>query len=413
MVGAAGCVSAPGQNAGCMHARALRGAVDLAISRDGKSVYVAGGLGGNGTIAVFRRDPSSGRLTQLRGTAGCLSSNGSGGACSTARALHGTAGLAISADGRNVYAISTYGDGDGISVFRRDTNTGALTQLAGTAGCVSANGTGGACAAASEFFPRGSIALSADGRNLYAVSFRGVDVFSRDPATGALAQLPKPHGCVTESGSRGSCVDGRGLLDASVLGVSPDGRSVYVAGGVGDSHTPTGDIAVFERDPATGALGQRPGKNGCLSETDSSCAAASTNVEDPSSIALSADGKSLYLGAFHLLLFTRAAPTGALEQQGGANLTVSGLALSPDSRNLYASAVDANALDVFSRTPSSGPGAVRQLAAPYGCIATGGRRCMHARPLEQPGAVAVSPDGRNVYLVSGLRNAVLVFTRRR
>jgi DNA-binding beta-propeller fold protein YncE len=38
---------------------------------------------------------------------------------------------------------------------------------------------------------------------------------------------------------------------------------------------------------------------------------------------------------------------------------------------------------------------------------------MHARPLEQPGAVAVSPDGRNVYLVSGLRNAVLVFTRRR
>jgi len=411
LAGTAGCVSAPGHNAGCAHARALRGPADLVISRDGRSVYVASSDGANGAIAVFHRDPSKGTLTQLRGVGGCLSANGSGGSCSKARALHGTAGLAISPDGRDVYAVSTYSDGDGISVFSRDSRTGSLTQLAGTAGCVSATGTGGACATASEFAPSGSIALSPDGKNLYAVSFRGVDVFRRVPATGALIQLPKPLGCVTESGGRGSCLNGRGLLDAGLVAVSPDGSSVYVAGGVGDSHTPTGNIAVFKRDPATGALSQPLGKDGCLSETDFSCSAASSSVEDPSSIALSADGRTLYLGAFRLLVFARTPSTGALKQLGRISVTASGLALSPDSRNLYAAAVDDNALDVFSRTPGSG--AIRQPAAPNGCLAPGGRRCTHAKPLQEPRAVAVSPDGRSVYLVSGLRNAVLVFARRR
>jgi DNA-binding beta-propeller fold protein YncE len=206
-------------------------------------------------------------------------------------------------------------------------------------------------------------------------------------------------------------VDGRGLLDAGIVAVSPDGSSVYVAGGVGDSNTPTGNIAVFERDPATGALTQPTGKSGCLSETDSSCSPASSNVEDPSSIALSADGRTLYLGAFRLLSFARTPSSGALKQLGGTSFTASGLALSPDSRNLYAASVDDNALHVFSRTPTSG--AIRQLAPPNGCLAPGGRSCARAKPLQEPGALAVSPDGRNVYLVSGLRDAVLAFARRR
>jgi DNA-binding beta-propeller fold protein YncE len=167
---------------------------------------------------------------------------------------------------------------------------------------------------------------------------------------------------------------------------------------------------VFERDPATGALTQPTGRSGCLSETDSSCSLASSNVEDPSSIALSADGRTLYLGAFHLLVFARTPSTGALKQLGGTSVTASGLALSPESRNLYAASVDDNALHVFARTPTSG--AIRQLGAPNGCLTPGGRGCTHAKPLQEPGAVAVSPDGRSVYLVSGLRDAVLAFARR-
>jgi hypothetical protein len=49
-----------------------------------------------------------GELEQKPGTAGCISENGSGGACQDGTALAGTSDVAASADGKNVYVTSEY-----------------------------------------------------------------------------------------------------------------------------------------------------------------------------------------------------------------------------------------------------------------------------------------------------------------
>ena len=47
-------------------------------------------------------------------------------------------------------------------------------------------------------------------------------------------------------------------MGSRAIAISPDGRDVYVASGGSDA------IAVFARNPATGALTQLSGKRGCV-----------------------------------------------------------------------------------------------------------------------------------------------------
>ena len=66
--------------------------------------------------------------------------------------------------------------------------------------------------------------------------------FGRDPLTAALAKLPGRAGCLIGGGTnRASCSRVRGAFRgyAASPAVSPDGRSVYVAGDAG--------VAVFAR----------------------------------------------------------------------------------------------------------------------------------------------------------------------
>jgi 6-phosphogluconolactonase (cycloisomerase 2 family) len=59
----------------------IAGPQSLAITNDGRTLYAAGsapgGSLGTGSLAVFARDRGSGALTQLDGTSGCLSEDGS------------------------------------------------------------------------------------------------------------------------------------------------------------------------------------------------------------------------------------------------------------------------------------------------------------------------------------------------
>ena len=84
--GTAGCASEDGSSGQCLDVRAIGLADAVAISGDGKQVYVGGWSGG---IAVFDRNTATGALTQKAGTAGCFTADGSlngvAGACSTAR----------------------------------------------------------------------------------------------------------------------------------------------------------------------------------------------------------------------------------------------------------------------------------------------------------------------------------------
>src|SRR5262249_30864946 len=138
----------------------LRGAYNLALSRDGRSLYVTGRA--SAAIAVFDRDPQTGAITQKPGAAGCLSSRGGDG-CGSARALAGARGGTVSADGRNVYSGAF--DDSAIGVFARSSD-GALHQLPGRAGCVAFSLAG--CARGRGIRFAWGVTTSTDGRFLYS-----------------------------------------------------------------------------------------------------------------------------------------------------------------------------------------------------------------------------------------------------
>ena len=209
---------------------ALNGARFLAVSRDGRNVYVTSIF--SNAVAVFSRDKWTGVLTQLPGTDGCVSDDGTGGTCANGRELNSPGGVAVSPDGRHVYVAShpsSAGLG-AVAVFSRDRRTGALTQLPGTDGCVSEDGSGGECVDGRAIDGAFDVAVTEDGRNVYVVSrgSRAIATFVRDRRTGALTQLTGTDGCVSEDGTGGQCADGRALIGASRVTLSRDGRNVYV-----------------------------------------------------------------------------------------------------------------------------------------------------------------------------------------
>jgi DNA-binding beta-propeller fold protein YncE len=57
-------------------------------------------------VAAFARDRRTGALTQLPGTDACVSEDGAGGACADGVGLIVADSVAVSRDGRNVYVAS-------------------------------------------------------------------------------------------------------------------------------------------------------------------------------------------------------------------------------------------------------------------------------------------------------------------
>jgi DNA-binding beta-propeller fold protein YncE len=227
--GTAGCVSTTGT--GCVKWDALNYTTGVAVSPDGKHVYVTSNLGD--LVAAFSRDATTGHLTQV----GCVSETGTTGKCTDGVGLKYTTGVVVTPDGSFVYVSSgnrvidpVVTGSSAVSVFSRDPTTGALTRLAGTAGCWSKDGTGGACTTFAPLNGASLAAVSPDGQNLYvpANSSSAVSVFHLDPATGALSQIADTRRCRSANGSGGVCGTGVGLTGAARVVVSPDGLDVYV-----------------------------------------------------------------------------------------------------------------------------------------------------------------------------------------
>jgi DNA-binding beta-propeller fold protein YncE len=210
----------------------------VAVSPDGKSVYVASSGSGNAVVRLDR-NTTTGAITQPVGTAGCISETGAG-PCADGHALKSPRSVAVSPDGQSVYVAS--GASNAVVRLDRDTTTGAITQPVGAAGCVSQTGAG-PCVDGRALGGALGVAVSADGNSVYvASSIDAVARFDRDTITGAITQPVGTAGCVSETGA-GPCADGHALLDAVSVGVSTSGNSVYV-GAVGRDA-----VARFNRAP--------------------------------------------------------------------------------------------------------------------------------------------------------------------
>jgi DNA-binding beta-propeller fold protein YncE len=398
---------------------------DVAISPDGLNAYAADFV--NDSVDVFSRNPSTGALTQLAGTAACVGELGA--PCTSGFGLHAASAVVVSPDGANVYVTSqgTGGDDAAIAEFARDPATGALTQLTGANACIAdASVTGCTTTSATGIGGPTSIEISPDGTSVYVVGqySQAVAVFSRDPSTGDLTQLASPYDCVTSEVSGCGTSNVPGLEDAQSVTVSPDGGNVYVAAGGGSS---AGDIVEFTR---TQGNATPPPPAGAITDID--CIASSNatgcgttdalDVNGPSGIAVSPDGMSVYVTSEQnetLLEFSRDPNSGDLGQLASPNSCITSqevgcdtnnhatgldgaqdVAVSPDGQSVYVTGTAANAVAAFSRDPNSGD--LTQLASPADCITSNASGCgtTSANAITDPGSLVVSPENGDVYVAS-------------
>ena len=341
-----GCVSNDGSGGACADipgtAAPLTGAFAVAVSPDGRSVYVAStGLNSAATVSHFFA-AAQGQITWD----GCVSDFGLGGACAALPtvALEGLTALAVSSSGA-VYAASDEGvshffaapqgqltwDGcvgykaagctdvpsaafagpnriavsaNGKSLYVTS-DGGAVShffvapqgQLSWD-GCVSDDGTGGSCAdvpgTATPLRRAVGVTVSGDGRSVDVTSFDGVVSHFFAAAQGQISW----DGCVSDNGSGGSCanVPGRGtpLAGAESLALSADGHSAYVGASVGVGGQGSSAVSVF----SVAAQGQLTYQT-CLADAgaDGCAGVPGSPIGGVRSIALSSDGRSLYIAS--------------------------------------------------------------------------------------------------------------------
>jgi DNA-binding beta-propeller fold protein YncE len=171
-----GCFAASGDGVTCTAAPTLLSATELALSPDGKHVYV-GGLNG---ITIFARNTSTGRLTQLPGPSGCLLHFGGGGSgCADIAGPIDPTSLEVTPDGKHLYAAAF--NNDAIAIFTRDRTTGVLTQLPAPAGCIAENGDGVECTDGVGLDGPDGFAISRNGKQVYVASSdsNAIAVFER------------------------------------------------------------------------------------------------------------------------------------------------------------------------------------------------------------------------------------------
>jgi len=423
LAGKAGClVDRSARGGGCEVVRALAGpgpfmgSRAIAVSPDGRNVYVAASK--SDAIAVFR-PRSGGGLAQLTGAGGCIAANGAGG-CATAIGLDGPNSLAISPDGRNVYATSRASNS--VSVFQRDQKTGALTQLPASAGCI-AGVPIPVCAVGRALVGPDVVVISPKGENVYVGSFFGnaVAVFDRDPVSGALTQPGDSSGCIAEAIN--GCALGIALGAPEGMAISGDGASVYVASALSNA------VTTLARDQSTGNLTQASDGSGCIANGTLTGCTTGVQLEGANAVAFNPGG-DVYVTSLisnSVTAFTRSRTTGGLVQkQGTAGCLVwlravgcsfgralrapEGLAISPDGKNVYVAAFANSAIDVLDRGKRFGK--VTQKAGRRGCLAPRSvSGCTHARALRGVSSIALSPDGRFLYSTSFGSDAVNVFRR--
>jgi DNA-binding beta-propeller fold protein YncE len=375
----------------------LDGASSVAVSRDGRSVYVSAFA--SGTVAGFTR--AGGGALRFRS---CIAEMAVAGcAAAPAGSLAGAAGLAVSPSGADLYVAADEADG----VVRLGRAGGALAF--------------GSCTGAADACARHSAGASLTGAAALALGPGGTDLYVASLEAGAVTWLSRaadgsltPRGCLAFGRAYGCTgVPGSSLVGADAITVSPDGRDVYVA-----SFTSAAVVELRRR--RSGALVYR----GCIAEggVDKCRKLPKGSLSGASGLAISADGDDVYVAAqtgavtrlrrspHGRLSFSSCLADGGLggcaKAPGSLLKGATAIAAAPGGHDLYLTAQGADAV-VHLR---AGPRALRVA----GCVAADRPTCRRTpgAALRGPYGIAVAPDGRAVYSSAVGDGAVAGFARR-
>ncbi len=332
----------------------LAGDGTIIMSSDGQNIYATGmtatPLSGKqpGAVVAFSRDTTTGALnatpisTIKQGAAyGILCP------CPTVQGLGGAYGLALSPDGGYLYITGV--NSKSLTVLRRNLTSGGAIPY----GSLNFFGPSVVQETLSNTNLNGAygVTLSPDGKNIYVANYfdSSVTAFARDGSTGTITATPVDRKVQGQAG-----VDG--ISGVFRVIISPDGAYVYTAAYNGSS------VAVFQRDPSTGALGTPvPYKN-------------VSGLQYATSLALSPDGQHLYVTAYGnatdgkaLVIFDRDSGTGLLTfnsriqrnpfSGASPNPALDGardVAVSPDGGSVYISAYADDAV-VTLKVPNPTP----------------------------------------------------------
>jgi DNA-binding beta-propeller fold protein YncE len=339
-----------GTKGACGDGDALAGASDVAVSPDGQFVYVTSYDAGG--IAVFAK--SGAGLKQV----GCVRAVRT---CVNAFPLAGATAIALSSDGANAYVTAASGASNAVVMFSRNANTGMLAPL----GCISDDGHDGLCTTGNALRGPDAVVVSPDGKQVYVGTGTSDSVltFNRDPDTGLLTQ----RGCVMQDAPKsGSCVAGKGLEGVTSLALAPDGKTLYATAYSSSA------IAVLARSPGSGSLRWIGCESQVYEDEEKDGCGHGRPLSDPVDIVVSKNGDTLYVATSSgLTSLARNPANGALSVSGClvsedyfdddtkaiCHLATglgypSGLALSPDERNVYLTSADTNSVAVLAPGPA-------------------------------------------------------------
>lgn len=344
MAGPGSCVGQEAKTACAVTHDYVGGGAAIAASPDGRSLYVT--IPGGDTVLTIARDPQAGTISvppgQCQTTQMAIP-------CPAPPALDDPVALVVAPDGRFVYVGTR--NGASVITLERDTTTGALTPLTGAGACVQAVPAGD-CAKLANVEQIASLALTPDGRHLYAASppAEGVFGIDVDPATGRLTPMTGDRRCVQDSLVSGACarwavglkrasavavIGGGTALAAAgeqsrritVMGIDPDG-GLAVADCIGGPQLPGCEAGtkapLGEQVPALaatpdgrsllvpdafgvhsfrthgGSIDPHPSPARCVADTlyvPDACDAAATHLAGAQHVAVSPDGSSAYVTA--------------------------------------------------------------------------------------------------------------------
>jgi 6-phosphogluconolactonase (cycloisomerase 2 family) len=334
----------------------LHGVVCVTVSPDGRSLYAA--AYNAAAVSAFARDAATGELRHIE-------------TLIDPKEFDGVMSVRVSPDGRKAAAASFRTAM--VTLFDRNPGTGALTRR------VSHEGRG-----QPGFGFLADAAFSPDSKFLYVIS------------DGALIAFRVTEGRLdlTELNQDRSFAGGRGLA------LSPDGLAIYVAGST------SGTLAVVARDPETGETSVKQSITNGQDNADGLAGAFGVAVSPDGRFVYTSSGRfqgddavSVFRrGDDKTLTFVQAVrdgQDGLSDFRGGNEIVVS-----PDGRNVFACASRSNALANFRRDPSTGKLSVVEVLLDDPVT---------DRQLDLVGGVAVSPDSKFVYAASEMNTAVAIF----